>query len=70
VIPAANSFRWPQPIRVGSAEVAGELQGIVQAQHTVVLRSTARFFGNLEAGDLAIEPGAVIVGSVQIGNRL
>jgi cytoskeletal protein CcmA (bactofilin family) len=69
VIPAAHHFRWLKPIRVGSAEVAGELSGSLHAQRAVVLRSTARFFGNLEASSLSIEAGAVVVGSLRIGSR-
>ena len=38
VIPEAHYFRWPKPIRVGSAEVAGELSANLHAQRAVVLR--------------------------------
>lgn len=67
IIPADNHFRWKEPIRVGSAEIAGELANDLHAEGTVVLRATARFFGDIEARDLVIESGAVLVGRARIG---
>jgi cytoskeletal protein CcmA (bactofilin family) len=67
VIPAANHFYWKDPIHVGSAEIAGELTGRIHATHQVLLRSTARFFGNVEADELVVEEGAVLVGHAQAG---
>lgn len=69
VIPAENHFRWPDPIQVGSAEIIGELAASLRAQGTVTLKSGARFFGNVDARDLVVEDGAVVVGKVQIGQR-
>jgi cytoskeletal protein CcmA (bactofilin family)/DNA-directed RNA polymerase subunit RPC12/RpoP len=66
IVPVANYFRWQEPLRVGSAEVAGELVGNLHAAHTVTLKSTARFFGNLEAANLAVEAGAVVVGQMRV----
>jgi cytoskeletal protein CcmA (bactofilin family)/DNA-directed RNA polymerase subunit RPC12/RpoP len=67
VIPAANHFRWKDPIRINSAEVAGELAADLHAHDSVCLKATARLFGNLEARDLVVEEGAVIVGNLRIG---
>lgn len=67
IIPAENHFRWKEPIRVGSAEIAGELVANLDAEHTIVLKSTARMFGDLRAGNLVIEDGAVVVGNMRIG---
>ncbi len=67
VIPADNHFRWPEPIQVGAAEIAGELAAHVHAEGTVVLKSTARLFGDVEAKGLAVEAGAVVVGRMRIG---
>jgi cytoskeletal protein CcmA (bactofilin family)/DNA-directed RNA polymerase subunit RPC12/RpoP len=67
VIPAGEHFRWPEPIRVKSARIAGELVGELCADDTVTLQSTARMFGNLEARQLVVEEGAVLVGRLQIG---
>jgi cytoskeletal protein CcmA (bactofilin family) len=67
IIPAGNRFRWPQTLLIGSAEIGGELTANVRASETVVLKSTARFFGNVEAGGLVVEEGAVFVGTAKIG---
>jgi cytoskeletal protein CcmA (bactofilin family)/DNA-directed RNA polymerase subunit RPC12/RpoP len=67
VIPAANHFRWREPINVGAAEIAGELAADLRAEGTIVLRSTGRLFGNLEGGGLVVEEGAVVVGYARIG---
>ena len=69
VIPTENHFRWESQIKIGSAEIAGELAANLRAEETVVLKSTARFFGNLDARNLVIEEGAIIVGKMQIGPR-
>lgn len=67
IIPAANRFSWSETIKVGSAEIGGELVADLQSEGTVVLKSTARFFGGIEAGDLVIEEGAIVAGSMRIG---
>ena len=69
VIPVENHFRWPSPLKVGSAEIAGELAASLRARDMVVLKSTARFFGDVEARHLVVEDGAVVVGKMQIGSR-
>ena len=66
IIPFGHHFRWLERIRIGAAEVGGELAADLQAQGTVVLRSTAHMFGNIEAAGLIVEPGAVFVGSANI----
>ncbi|HEX5222341.1 MAG TPA: polymer-forming cytoskeletal protein [Verrucomicrobiae bacterium] len=66
IIPAETNFRWKEAIKVGSAEIGGELANDLQAEGTVTLRSTARLFGNLEARNLVVESGAVVVGQVSI----
>jgi cytoskeletal protein CcmA (bactofilin family) len=67
VIPAGNHFRWPQPLDVKAAEISGELVADVHSQGTVRLNASARLFGNVEAANLVVEPGAVFVGSARIG---
>ena len=69
IIPAENHFRWKETIQVGSAEIAGELANNLHAEGTVVLKSTARFFGDLEARGLVVHDGAVVVGKMKIGSR-
>jgi cytoskeletal protein CcmA (bactofilin family) len=68
IVPAKNRFRWKEPILAGSAEIAGELAANLQCEGTIILKSTARMFGDMFARDLVVEDGAVIVGNAQIGN--
>jgi cytoskeletal protein CcmA (bactofilin family)/DNA-directed RNA polymerase subunit RPC12/RpoP len=67
IIPAENHFLWKDPIKVRSAEIAGELTAHLCADETVLLKSTARLFGDLETKNLIIENGAVLVGRVRAG---
>jgi cytoskeletal protein CcmA (bactofilin family) len=67
IIPEGNHFRWPDRLQVESAEIAGELSGTLQVTGTAVLKSTARWFGDLVAGHLVTEAGAVVVGTLRIG---
>lgn len=69
VIPAANHFRWKDPIKVGSAIIAGELAGKLLVKGTVVLKSTARLFGDIQTAHLVVEPGAVVVGNLRVGAK-
>ena len=66
IIPEGNHFRWPE-IKVGAAEIGGELVANLRAEGTVVLKATARFFGDVEAQGLVVENGAVVVGAMKIG---
>ena len=70
VIPAGQHFRWPEPLRFGAADIRGELVATLQAAGTVWLRSTARFFGALQAPNLVVESGAVFVGTARVGAPL
>jgi cytoskeletal protein CcmA (bactofilin family) len=67
VIPAANHFRWKEPIKVGTAEIGGEIVANLHVNGTILLKSTARLFGDVEAGEAIIEEGAVVVGNLRIG---
>jgi cytoskeletal protein CcmA (bactofilin family)/DNA-directed RNA polymerase subunit RPC12/RpoP len=69
IIPEENHFRWPGLLKVGSAEIAGELAANLRALDSVVLKSTARLFGDVDAWNLMVEDGAVVVGKMQIGLR-
>jgi len=69
IVPAGNHFRWAEALRVGAAEIGGELVANLQSAGTVLLRSTARLFGNVEARNLVVESGAVFVGAARIGKR-
>ena len=67
IIPSGNRFRWAEAIQLVDAEIGGELVARLQAQGTVRLKSTARFFGDVQAGSLVVEEGAVFVGAAKIG---
>jgi cytoskeletal protein CcmA (bactofilin family) len=69
VVPVANHFRWAEQIKISSAEIAGELAANLIASEAVVLKSTARLFGDVEAANLIVEEGAVVVGRVRIGPK-
>lgn len=66
IIPSGHNFKWAEPIRVGAGEISGELVADLCATGTVVLRSTARFFGSIESAGLVVEPGAVFVGNAAV----
>src|SRR5271163_2406241 len=70
IIPAESFFSWRDPINVSSAEIAGELVANLRAAGTITLKSTARMFGDLEAGGLVMEEGAVVVGKMRIGLKV
>ena len=67
IIPPANHFRWHETLKVFSAEIAGELANNLQAVGGMILKSTARMFGDVEAQSLVVEEGAVVVGYLRIG---
>jgi cytoskeletal protein CcmA (bactofilin family) len=67
VIPAGHHFRWPEPMRMESADISGELVASLQTAGMVRLRSTARFFGAVQARNLVVESGAVFVATARIG---
>ncbi|HYV31198.1 MAG TPA: polymer-forming cytoskeletal protein [Candidatus Binatia bacterium] len=69
IVPFGSLFRWTETITAGGAEIGGELIANLKTPGKVLLHSTARLFGNLEAGALQVEAGALIVGSLQIGKR-
>jgi cytoskeletal protein CcmA (bactofilin family)/ribosomal protein S27E len=67
VVPPENCFRWKEPLRVGSVEILGELVGDIFADVNVILRATGRLFGNVQARNLVVEEGAILVGKTSIG---
>ena len=67
VIPPGSSFHWKDALKVGAAEIDGTLVASLNATGTVLLRSTARLFGDIQAANLVVEDGAVLVGSCKIG---
>lgn len=70
VIPPGHSFHWATPLALQGAEISGELVADVKATGTVVLRPGSRYFGKMEAANLVVEPGAVVVGHLRLGGAL
>ncbi len=67
LVPAGHHFRWPEALRLGGAEIGGELAADLHCSGTVLLKSSARLFGNVEAANLVVESGAVFVGAARVG---
>lgn len=67
IIPPGNHFRWKELLSVGGADIGGELAANLQSAGTVILRATARLFGDIKAGGLVVENGAILVGAARIG---
>lgn len=67
IIPLENHFRWKEKVRVGSAEIAGELAADLHVEGTVHLKASGRLFGDVAAKSFRVEEGAVFVGKAKIG---
>jgi cytoskeletal protein CcmA (bactofilin family) len=67
ILPAGMHLHWKPPLNVENVEIAGELVTDVRIPGTVTLKVSGRLFGDVEAGNLVVEPGAVLVGCVRIG---
>jgi cytoskeletal protein CcmA (bactofilin family) len=67
IIPAETVFHWPGTLALGGAEVAGEVVANLLARGSVVLKSTVRYFGQIQAAHLVVESGAVFVGKAEVG---
>ncbi len=69
VIPAGQRFHWKDPLKLEAAEIAGELIANIDTARTIVLKPTARLFGNVRSQNLVIEEGAVIQGRMEVGRN-
>src|ERR1043166_9201709 len=69
IIPPGNHFRWPEVLRIGGAEIGGELVADIESKGTITLTQSARLFGNVQAANLVVENGAVFVGMAKIGSQ-
>lgn len=66
IIPAGEHFRWEDSLEVNSADISGELATHLVASEQVTLRSSSRFFGQIEARSIKVETGAIVVGDLKI----
>jgi len=55
-------------IRAQNAEIEGEVKGRVEVQEMLILKATAIIRGDIIAGKLVVESGAVFNGSCQMGD--
>ena len=69
VIPAGNHFRWPEVLCIGGAEIGGELAANLHSTGTVLLKSTARFFGDVQAAKIGLLPADSAKGRTVAGQE-
>jgi len=67
IVPAGSHLLWSKSLDVESLEVSGELVANVKIPGDVDLKATGMLFGNVEAANLIVEDGAVLVGQMKIG---
>ncbi|HEX5398087.1 MAG TPA: polymer-forming cytoskeletal protein [Verrucomicrobiae bacterium] len=70
IIPVENHFAWMGALNVGSVEIGGEFAGDMRVTETVLLRATGRLYGNVEARNVVVEDGAVLIGHLHIGTGI
>lgn len=68
IVPEGVKLLWTKPLEVHSVDVAGELVSSFNIPGTVILRASAHLFGDIQAANLIMEPGAVLVGQMKIGS--
>lgn len=54
-------------IKCQNAVIAGKLQATINTEELLMLKSSARLSGEVVAGKLAIEPGAIFTGKCSMG---
>lgn len=67
IIPPASQFQWKGELKVGSAEIEGELVATVEAVESVQIHANGRLFGAVRAKSLVAEHGSVVVVEARIG---
>jgi cytoskeletal protein CcmA (bactofilin family) len=66
IIPASNHFHWKDQIKVGAAEISGELVASLKAEAGIRVKVGGRLFGDIEAPSVVVEGGGVLVGEARI----
>jgi len=54
----------------GSAIIAGELNANIQSKELLILKETAKLYGDIKTEKLSIEPGAMFSGKCKMGAAL
>jgi cytoskeletal protein CcmA (bactofilin family)/DNA-directed RNA polymerase subunit RPC12/RpoP len=67
IVPPDSVFHWKDVITAGGADISGELNADLKSSGKVIIRSTGRLFGNVEAAEMEVADGAVVVGNMTIG---
>ena len=57
-------------LRATDADVAGSVQGTVRVDERLMLKSTARIDGDITAGRIKVEEGALFAGQCTIGDQV
>lgn len=70
VIPSGHSFHRAEVVHAGNIEIQGELVASVCVSGVVRVRAGGRCFGNVQAADLMVEDGGILVGNFRIGKAL
>lgn len=63
-----NNARVEGPISAKSVQVSGEVDGSINAEETLELLPESQVSGDIKAGTLHIQPGAVFNGTSSMGN--
>jgi cytoskeletal protein CcmA (bactofilin family)/ribosomal protein S27E len=67
IIPEGNAFHCREPLRADAVEIKGEFVGNVADARSVIVRGTGRLFGDVCARSVSVEAGAVLVGTMKVG---
>lgn len=69
VIPAGNQFRWAGEIRVGAAEIEGELTAELVVDTSIHVGGSGRLFGTVKALTMVADTGAIVVAEGRFGTQ-
>jgi len=57
-------------INCKNSEISGEINGKINVEDILTLRSTAKIFGDIITSKLSVEPGAIFTGTCNMGNKI
>lgn len=53
-----------------NSEISGQVEGKITVEELLILKSTARIYGDIITSKLSIEPGAIFTGSCNMGGNI
>ncbi|MFO1060999.1 MAG: polymer-forming cytoskeletal protein [Dongiaceae bacterium] len=65
-IEIAESGLFKGSVQIDSAEISGRFEGDITVKHRLVVHSTGRVIGNIRYGQLEIERGGILSGTVEL----